>query len=267
MNAIALGPLLLSLPRLFALGAALLLLLTSHYCLPLNARQKSRWFSGLILCWLVGARVGYVLLNMGSFADTPFEALKLWQPGYHPLGGLMVGLLWCAWSLRKNLKALGIAVILLILSSALWLVAVMVSVDEQRFAVSALPEVTLENLDGEPVYLPDLAARGDRLIVNLWATWCPPCRREMPLLEQADGLEGVSVVIVNQGEDLLPVVRYLDDQALSFEVALRDPSQTLMARFDAPGLPTTVLFDADGRTQEVHVGELTRSQLERWLDN
>ena len=99
------------------------------------------------------------------------------------------------------------------------------------------------------------------------ATWCPPCLREMPLLEAADQMEGVSVVVVNQGEDLLPIVRYLDEQQLVFRHALRDPRQLLMAEFAAPGLPTTVLFDAQGRTLDVHVGELTRAHLERWLND
>ncbi|MFG6665545.1 prolipoprotein diacylglyceryl transferase family protein [Halomonas sp. HNIBRBA4712] len=267
MNAIALGPLLISLPRLFALGATLLLLLASRYILPLPAREQTRWFNGLVLVWLLGARLVYVALNAQSFALDPLEALKVWQPGYHPLGGFMAGLLWCAWYLRHRLKAMAQAVILFALASAVWLVAVMVALPGDDFPVAALPEVTLEDLDGNEVYLPDLADGDERLLVNLWATWCPPCRREMPLLEEADARDGVRVVIVNQGEDLLPTVRYLDDESLAFRFALRDPSQTLMARFNAPGLPTTLLFDSDGRTQAVHVGELTRAELDRWLED
>ncbi|WP_447894860.1 prolipoprotein diacylglyceryl transferase family protein [Vreelandella sp. GE22] len=267
MNAIALGPLLISLPRLYALGCALALLLASRFLLSLPARDKSRWFNGLVLAWLVGARLSYVALNFSSFAGEPLEALKVWQPGYHPLGGFMAGLLWCGWYLRDNLKAMAKTMILFALASAIWLVVIMVSAPQGSFAVAELPEVTLEDIDGNPRYLPDLIDSGDRVIVNLWATWCPPCLREMPLLQEADAREGISVVIVNQGEDLLPVVRYLDEQSLTFDNALRDPSQTLMARFEAPGLPTTLLFDSNGRTEDIHVGELTRAQLEQWLDN
>ncbi|WP_447554922.1 prolipoprotein diacylglyceryl transferase family protein [Vreelandella sp. EE22] len=267
MNAIALGPLLISLPRLFAVGCALLLLLASRFFLALPARDKSRWFNGLILAWLVGARLSYVALNASSYAGEPLEVLKFWQPGYHPLGGFLAGLLWSAWYLRENLKPMAVAMALFAGASGLWLLTLMFTVSNSNFAVAELPEIALEDLDGNEVYLPDLTATGDLILINLWATWCPPCLREMPLLQQADAQQGVSVVIVNQGEDLLPVVRYLDEQALAFQYALRDPDQTLMERFEAPGLPTTLLFGPDGRTRDVHVGELTRAQLERWLND
>ncbi|BBI58963.1 hypothetical protein HSBAA_02690 [Vreelandella sulfidaeris] len=133
--------------------------------------------------------------------------------------------------------------------------------------LTPLPEVTLEDVEGNQVHLPSLAENGDLIIVNLWATWCPPCLREMPLLEETAQREGISVVVVNQGEDLLPIVRYLDEQQLEFRYALRDPSQQLMALFKAPGLPTTVLFDDQGNTLDVHVGELTRAHLDRWLQD
>lgn len=265
MNAIALGPLLISLPRLYAVGCALALLLACHFLLSLPGHRQRRWFNGLLLTWLLGARLTYVALNLESFAPAPLEALKFWQPGYHPLGGFLAGLAWSAWYLRHTLKPMAVAMALFTAASALWLLAVTLTVSSERFAVAELPDVTLEDLDGNAVHLPDLADSGDVILLNLWATWCPPCLREMPLLAEADARDGVSVVIVNQGEELLPVVRYLDEQSLDFRHALLDPSQTLMARSNAPGLPTTLLFDANGRTRDIHVGELTRSHLERWL--
>lgn len=267
MNAIALGPLLISLPRLYTIGCALLLLLASRYLLGVSARQHGRWFNGLIVVWLVGARATYVALNWESFSTDPLDTLKLWQPGYHGLGGLLAGLLWTAWSLRTHLLSMIGALAMLVGASSLWLVVATLAPLGNQFAVEALPDVTLEDVDGNPVHLPLLTESGDLIIVNLWATWCPPCLREMPLLEEAAKRDDVSVVIANQGEDLLPIVRYLDEQGLTFRYALRDPSQTLMALFQAPGLPTTVLFDRQGNTLDVHVGELTRTQLARWLED
>lgn len=267
MNAIALGPLLISLPRLYAIGCALLLLLASRYLLGVSARQHSRWFNGLLLVWVVGARVAYVALNWESYYAAPLDILKLWQPGYYGLGGLFAGLLWTVWSLRTHLLSMIGALAMLVGASSLWLVVVTLAPLGNQFAVDTLPDVTLEDVDGNPVHLPSLSENGDLIIVNLWATWCPPCLREMPLLEEAAKRDEVSVVIANQGEDLLPIVRYLDEQGLSFRYALRDPSQTLMAQFKAPGLPTTVLFDRQGNTLDVHVGELTRAQLSRWLED
>ena len=267
MNAIALGPLLMSTPRLYAFACALLLLLSSRYLLGLPAKPHGRWFNGLLIAWLIGARMTFVALHWDSYSATPLDALKVWQPGYHALGGLLAGLLWTAWALRARLLAMIGGLAMTVGAASLWLVLVTLAPLSQPFAVASLPDVALEDLDGNTVHLPSLANQGDRIIVNLWATWCPPCLREMPLLEEADQHDGITVVVANQGEDLLPIARYLDEQSLHFRYPLRDPQQTLMAQFQAPGLPTTVLFDTDGKTLDVHVGELTRTQLERWLSN
>jgi len=267
MNAIALGPLLISTPRLYAFGCALLLLVSSRYLLGLPAKQHGRWFNGLLVVWLLGARVAFVALNWESYSATPLDALKVWQPGYHALGGLVTGLLWTGWTLRARLLAMIGGLAMTVGAVSLWLVLVTLAPLGQQFAVASLPDVTLEDLDGNAVSLSSLTNQDELIIVNLWATWCPPCLREMPLLEEADQREGVTVVVANQGEDLLPIARYLDEQSLSFRYPLRDPQQTLMAQFQAPGLPTTVLFDQAGKTLDVHVGELTRAQLERWLSD
>ncbi|WP_422102921.1 TlpA family protein disulfide reductase [Vreelandella sp.] len=267
MNAIALGPLLISTPRLYAFGCALLLLLGSRYLLGLPAKPHGRWFNGLLVAWLLGARVVFVALHWESYSATPVDAIKLWQPGYNALGGLLAGLAWTAWALREHLLAMLGGLAMTVGAASLWLVMITLAPLGQSLPVASLPDATLEDLEGNEIHLTSLANQGDLIIVNLWATWCPPCLREMPLLAEADQQEGVSVVVVNQGEDLLPIARYLDEQSLVFRYPLRDPQQTLMAQFQAPGLPTTVLFDQHGKTLDVHVGELTRAQLESWLND
>lgn len=267
MNAITLGPLLISLPRLYAIACALALLVSTRYLLGLPHRRHQRWFLGLVVIWLVAARFGHVALHIESYSTAPLETLKLWKPGYQGLWGMAAGLLWTIWSLRSRLIAMGGAMALLIGASSLWLVLVTLAPLGSDMSLKSLPDITLEDIDGDPVHLPSLADDHDRVIVNLWATWCPPCLREMPLLEDADQRESVAVVVANQGEDLLPIVRYLDEQSLRFRYALRDPSQMLMSLVEAPGLPTTVLFDGDGNTLDIHVGELTQAHLDRWLED
>ncbi|WP_282041510.1 TlpA family protein disulfide reductase [Halomonas alimentaria] len=263
MDAIALGPVLLSLPRLYAFVAALLLLGASAWLLGLPRRIHARWFNGLLLAWLIGARVGHVALHLDAYAAAPLDALKLWQPGYHGLWGLMAGLIWTGWALREHLGRLVGAMAMLVVVSALWLATVTLAPFGGGMVLKQLPDIALEDLDGNTVNLREL--EGERVVLNLWATWCPPCLREMPLLAEADAREDVTVVVANQGESLLQVVRYLDDQELDFRYALLDPHQELMVLSESPGLPTTVLFDAEGRAVERHVGELTRAQLDSWL--
>ncbi|MFO7646730.1 redoxin family protein [Halomonas campaniensis] len=264
MDAIALGPVLVSLPRLYALGAAIVLLAASAWLLGLPRRRHARWFNGLVLAWLVGARLGHAALNLEAYAVAPLDILKVWQPGFHGLWGLLAALIWTGWTLRDHLLRLIGAMALLVGASSLWLVLVTLAPLGGGMTLQSLPDLTLESVEGEAVNLREL--QGERVVLNLWATWCPPCLREMPLLAEADTRDGVTVVVANQGEDLLPVVRYLDDQGLAFRYPLLDPRQELMVLLESPGLPTTVLFDAEGRAVERHVGELSRAQLEAWLD-
>ena len=265
MDAIALGPVLIALPRLYAFLAALVLLGASALLLGLPRRRHARWFNGLLVAWLAGARLGHVAMNAGTYLEAPLDTLKLWQPGYHGLWGLLAALAWTGWTLRDRLGAMLGGMGLALGVSLLWLALVTLAPLGGGMALRELPDLALENLEGEPVNLAALA--GETVVVNLWATWCPPCRREMPMLAEADAREDVRVVIVNQGETLLQAARYLDEQGLDFRHALLDPRQRLMVLAESPGLPTTLLFDAEGRAREQHVGELTRAQLSAWLDD
>ncbi|MBZ9558909.1 MULTISPECIES: TlpA disulfide reductase family protein [unclassified Modicisalibacter] len=263
MDALALGPLLIALPRLYAAIAALALLLAGMLALRLPVARRARWFNGALLAALLGARLGDVLAHLDSYAQAPLDAFKLWQPGYLPVAGLIAAAAWTAWSLRDRWPRLVAAEALLAGAAALWLALMAWNPLGGTSGLSRQPELTLEDLGGNPVALAEL--HGEPLIVNLWATWCGPCRREMPLLADAAATPGVTVVPINQGESLLAVARYLDQQGLDFEHALLDPHQQLLALSATPGLPTTLVFDAEGRLVERHVGELGRSQLEAWL--
>lgn len=266
MNAIALGPVLISLPRLHAFVCALALLLVARFLLAVPDNRYRHWAWGLILAWVLGARLGHLALAFDSYLDAPLDALKLWQPGYNALAGLVAGMGWSGWAWRRELSKGLVASLLLILVTLAWFGLERLAPWRQSEGLSAVPKRTLEDIHGRQVSLSELAANDQKLLINLWATWCPPCLREMPLLESLDARDDLQVAVINQGEDLLPVVRYLDAQALNFEFALLDPRQQLLAELDAAGLPTSVLFDAGGKVLHRHVGELNRAQLERWLD-
>lgn len=100
------------------------------------------------------------------------------------------------------------------------------------------------------------------MVLNLWVTGC---LRGMPLLAEAASRDDINVMIANQAESLLEVVRYLDAQGLTLDYALLDPDQRLMTLSGSPGLPASLFFDARGRLVEHHAGALTRAQLDAWL--
>ncbi len=109
------------------------------------------------------------------------------------------------------------------------------------------PAIELEDLDGENVSLGDF--RGNVVVVNFWATWCPPCRREMPSLERLYRLTGeaVEILAVNVGEDFETVFGFLGgvEPTPSFPVLLDLDGETV-ERWGVLGLPTTFVVDQQG---------------------
>lgn len=111
------------------------------------------------------------------------------------------------------------------------------------------PDLTLDILDEGKLKLSDL--RGKVVVVNFWASWCPPCRREMPSLERLKGLmkgEPFEIVAINAGEneDEMTGFRVAMKPALTFRLAL-DSKADAMKAFSITGLPTTYVIDRQGQ--------------------
>ncbi len=110
-------------------------------------------------------------------------------------------------------------------------------------------DMALTDLDGAEARLSDYA--GNIVLVNFWATWCAPCRKEMPMLDalQADlGGDGFEVVTVAVGRNPVPGIRrFFSEVGVSHVRALRDPKQALARQMAVLGLPITVILDREGR--------------------
>lgn len=122
-----------------------------------------------------------------------------------------------------------------------------------------LPAVELQPLvGGEAIVADEIDGPA---VVNLWATWCAPCRAELPAFQAAsDQLEGrVRFIGVNQGDDGAPAAAFLDEEAVTFEQYL-DPDGELSEDLGVTGLPATLFIAADGRT-ELHSGALDEGEL------
>ena len=149
-------------------------------------------------------------------------------------------------------------------SGAVMALFVTLAITPLRSGNAPAPSATLYELGGAPVPLSEATA--DRLtLVNLWATWCPPCRREMPVLQQGQqDYPAVRFLYANQGENADTVRQYLGAEGLRLERVLLDPHRDL-GRALGGGLPTTLLVDAEGRVVNSHLGPLSPASLHHFL--
>lgn len=116
------------------------------------------------------------------------------------------------------------------------------------------PDFTLQTRDGETVSLSDFA--GEVVMINFWATWCGPCREEMPHLEALHrrySSLGFRLLGVNVEEDTKNMSRFLADTPVTFEILL-DPASDVSKLYDVVAMPSTVMVDRNGQMRYIHHG-------------
>ncbi len=229
---------------------------------------------------LIGARLGFVIANWSAFQDVPWTALYFWQPGYLSYTGILLGGAYAVWRLNQRhlgermvyLRALsgGFATGALFLGGVLVSMGLLVSPDILRIG-DKVPDFTLQTVNGEKVSFSSLEGRG--VVINFWATWCPPCRREMPLLDAVQkeyGPRGLSIVGIDLDEPAAAVRKYVESIGVTFPIWVDAPlsqsgfdrTRELYSSFGGVGLPTTFFIYPNGTIQSVHIGELNRATLQ-----
>lgn len=132
------------------------------------------------------------------------------------------------------------------------------------------PDFTLTAADGSTVKLSDLS--GKRVVLNFWATWCPPCRAEMPDLNRVAGDyrdQGVVVLAVDQMESPDKVAGFFSEVGIGASPAITpifDSEGTVAEAYHVTALPSTFVVDADGVIRDVTLGPLAEATLRAKLD-
>ena len=128
------------------------------------------------------------------------------------------------------------------------------------------PNFQLQNLDGQSISLSGL--QGKPVLLNFWATQCPPCRSEMPYLQEIYNEwsdKELTLVAINIGESSAKVERFMQSQNLSLPVLL-DTKQDVAQKYGIQYIPTTFFIDKDGIIQEKIIGAFSsKAQIEMSL--
>jgi thiol-disulfide isomerase/thioredoxin len=217
----------------------------------------------VLLATVLGARLAFVWQYRSAYVDAPWSVLDIRDGGWDAQLGLVAGWLAALWLARTQPAQRKPLLTTLAAASALWIVGSIVLV-LQTSRDQGLPALALVRADGTTQSL--RAFEGRPTVVNLWATWCPPCRREMPALQQAQAEHpGVHFVFVNQGEPPATVLGFLAAQRLTLDHVLFDLRGEVGRAFGHRSLPTTLFFDARGRLVDTRIGELSRATLAQRL--
>ncbi len=259
MTAIQIGPVVLGWERFAALVAVAVFLLAAEVIARLSRSPAlSRWAGAAVLWGFLGARLGHVAQFPAIFLAEPWLIFAIWQGGFSPIGAAVGVALVTAHALRRGLAfvpafgALWIGVML-------WLVLTLDLAD--RPAVPA-PEFGVPLLAGGQFEF--AAPDAQPIVINLWATWCPPCRRELPMLaDVAASREDVRFLLASQGEAEGVVRDYLMGAGIAQAHIGLDHAGQLARHYGTIGLPVTLFLDREGVLAHVHVGEISRAVLLR----
>ncbi|NNP71724.1 redoxin [Acinetobacter defluvii] len=265
-EAIHLGPFMLPFPLLLVLFGLLIV-----YAVGKILEKKQQWsvqtwrtFSDSLwtMLWvgLIAARLVFVLLNLDVYLASPIDIIKVQDKGFHLYGGVIAGVAWFLWKNRTfklENKVIFVTIFTLICALSLGL-------SQWQKPQSFYPNMQFNSLEQQQISLKQFV--GKPTVINLWASWCPPCHREMPVLAQAQNdFKQVNFVMLNQGESVEKVQAYLSKNQFSFHNVLFDTQGELAKEMKMFGLPSTLFFNAQGQLVDRHMGELSPAMLQQYL--
>ena len=256
---VTLGPVVVAGDRALVVVSLLVGLIVAEVVSRRSGRD-AEWAWSAVIVGLLAARLGFVVVNADVFLARPLEIVFFWQGGFLAWLGVMVGVGWAGWTLRRqggDVRPLVAPSVAALLAAVVALAVLPVAPDRPSLATVS---VSLVSMAREPVVMADWW--GTPTVVNLWATWCGPCRRELPMLiDEVSGREDVRLVLASQAEAASTVQAYMQEQGLPLDDVVLDGGGGLQRVAQAVGLPTTLFVDAEGNVVQVAFGELGRATV------
>jgi thiol-disulfide isomerase/thioredoxin len=265
MGSLTIGPLALPFGMLALFGALVAGVVANNLASRARAVDAESLYWIVVARGLAAARIAFVSMYPGEYLAAPLSMLDIRDGGFHAPAGIAaisLATAWLAWRDKARRRALVWAVGS---GTTVWIAAVLVTLAMPAPRMP-LPDISLADIDGGSFPIARLA--GKPVVVNLWATWCPPCRREMPVLGAAQKRHPeVQFVFANQGERADTVHGYLSGQAFELDNVLLDTDRAFSRLLGSGALPTTLFFDAGGRLVEQRMGELSAATLAQKLQS
>jgi|TARA_Y100000589_G_scaffold141230_1_gene134825 thiol-disulfide isomerase/thioredoxin len=204
------------------------------------------------------ARLGFIVGQWSYFHGDVLAMLDVRDGGFSVGSGLVAAALYVSYSIhrhpviRSTLLWTGVATSVVMLP-----LYVVVSLSLRS---ASMPVPVVDALEGSSVSLSDF--KDKPLVINFWATWCPPCRREMPAMARAQRYNpDIHIVLINQSESPAQVRAFLAEQGLELNNMLMDVTGDVSREFGVAVLPTTLFYSRDGKLIYRHVGGVSDASL------
>lgn len=258
MDSFAVGPLTFPTEPVLFLVAVVLAFSVGRWFARRIGISVERALWSVLFVGVASARLAFVVTYWSSYADSPWAVFNIRDGGMNTVLGITGAALMAALLAARN-KAMRRAIAVSVLTGlTLW--GGMIATLQVNRTSKLLPAIALFNLEGQTVALDTL--KGKPVVINLWASWCPPCQREMPALQEAQKQHGnVVFVFANQGETAKAVHEYIGSKHLTLENVLLDQTGSIAMHVSAAGLPTTLFFDKHGELVDTRMGEVSQGSL------
>ncbi|MBK4734967.1 TlpA family protein disulfide reductase [Noviherbaspirillum pedocola] len=216
---------------------------------------------------LAVGRAAFILEYLPQYLEQPWRMLDIRDQGFSRGAAILAAIAMTGWLLWRRTQARKPMLYSTAATACFWGMGVLAASamdGDARYA--PMPDLVLPGLDGNSMSIS--ALKGKPVVINLWATWCPPCRRELPVLRDAQmQCPDVAFVLVDQGESASQVRAYLASQGLALNNVLLDSAFAMSRQANAKAFPTTLFLDEQGRLIDRHTGELSPATLARHLEN
>ena len=215
---------------------------------------------GVVIVAILIARIAFVALHWSLYRQSLSDIIDIRDGGFFPLVGIGAGvIITVLYLLRKPFLR---RALLTCLFAGIGVAALggLMAWTMNAPVDMALPVASFNDLDGKPVRLDRFL--GKPVVVNLWATWCPPCRREMPMLMHAQAsTPEVVFVFANQGEPVLTIRQYLSQAHIDTANVILDNRLDIARLAGSSALPTTLFFSKEGKLHSIRMGGLSSATL------